>query len=214
MNKKKNSTGSAAPYRPADINELKRLLNGPGIKVSDLKYSDVLFDALSCHCIYAFCEGENYKLYEVSSEHEVNLEHKDESVKYWYIGSNVSGALVSRLGAHFAPRINDYANGLLKHIAYVIANKKQSYKKWCDEAVLGENVKQTNELIAKAFPIMKDLVLKIIYFEENEDGELSEDIQEMEKALILKLRPAFNYPKRSGDRQFVIKDINGNQILN
>ena len=167
-----------------------------------------MLEAFCCHCIYAFFEGDNYKLYDVK-----NLKD-NKSEKYWYIGSNVSRALVERLGGHFAPRNIDFANGLLKHIAYVITNPDERKMIWTDSAILGDKVKHANIFISNAFPVIKDLELKIVCFEEAEDGELSEEIQSLERGLINTLNPAFNYPKRKGNRLFVIKDINGNQILN
>ena len=209
MTKNEYLLSGSAPVRSTNLDQLISLLNSSkGIKVGDLKFSDVMLDAFSCHCIYAFCEGDNYRVFDVTKQKD------NESEQFWYIGSSVSRALVERLGGHFAPRNIDFANGLLKHIAYVITNPDERKNIWTDAAILGDKVKQTNTFISNAFPIIKDLMLKIICFEENEDGEMSEDIRRLETELIKTLKPAFNYPKRSGNRQFVIKDINGNQILN
>lgn len=182
------------------------LNNSTGIKVGSLKFSDVMFDSRNCHCIYVFYEGDNYKLY------EENNQNGKESVKYWYIGSNVSKALVERLGGHFAPRTKDYANGLLKHIAYTITNMKERDLIWTDEKTLGNRVNRANKFVSNAFPIIKDLKLIIICFEENVDGEHKAEIRKIERQLIKDLKPAFNYMKRNGNRKFVIKNRNGKTI--
>lgn len=193
--------------RPICYQSVKNMLNNStGIKVGSLKFSDVMFDSRNCHCIYVFYEGDNYKLYEENNQND------KESVKYWYIGSNVSKALVERLGGHFAPRTKDYANGLLKHIAYTITNMKERDWIWTDEKTLGNRVNRANKFVSNAFPIIKDLKLIIICFEENVDGELKDEIREIEKQLIKDLKTAFNYMKRNGNRKFVIKNRNGKTI--
>lgn len=193
--------------RPICYQSVKNMLNNStGVKVGSLKFSDVMFDSRNCHCIYVFYEGDNYKLYEENNQND------KESVKYWYIGSNVSKALVERLGGHFAPRTKDYANGLLKHIAYTITNMKERDWIWTDEKTLGNRVNRANKFVSNAFPIIKDLKLIIICFEENVDGELKDEIREIEKQLIKDLKTAFNYMKRNGNRKFVIKNRNGKTI--
>lgn len=199
--------------RPICYQNVKNMLNNStGVKVGSLKFSDVMFDSRNCHCIYAFYEGDNYKVFKENNQNEENNQNGKESVKYWYIGSNVSKALVERLGGHFAPRTKDYANGLLKHIAYTITNMKERDWIWTDEKTLGNRVNRANKFVSNAFPIIKDLKLIIICFEENVDGELKAQIRKIERQLIKELKPAFNYMKRSGNRKFVIKNRNGKTI--
>ena len=214
---------------PICYQNVKNMLNNStGVKVGSLKFSDVMFDSRNCHCIYVFYEGDNYKLYEENNLphrgsrcpaegdnyklYEENNQNDKESVKYWYIGSNVSKALVERLGGHFAPRTKDYANGLLKHIAYTITNMKERDWIWTDEKTLGNRVNRANKFVSNAFPIIKDLKLIIICFEENVDGELKAEIRKIERQLIKDFKPAFNYMKRNGNRKFVIKNRNGKTI--
>ena len=191
--------------------ELKRLVNildsAPGVRVGDLRYNDLMWPSLSCHGIYAFCEGDNYKIrYE---QEKVN----EPLPKYLYIGKTFGVPMIGRIAGHFAPRCKDYSNSLLRHIAYCMAPRNE--RGWIWEAHAPESYERhrADELIEKAFPVIQDLLLKVIVFEEVNDEDMRQCINETERALIVKLRPAFNYPKRFGNRQFKIVDINNQQVV-
>ena len=69
MPKNEYLLSGSAPVRSTNLDQLISLLNSSkGIKVGDLKFSDVMLDAFSCHCIYAFCEGDNYRVFDVTKQ--------------------------------------------------------------------------------------------------------------------------------------------------
>lgn len=195
--------------------EVKEILcRTPGIPVRDLRYSDLALPSLSCHGIYVFCEGNNYHLRELDTQTGTPrpLCDDENACIPWYIGSATGTSMVGRIGAHFAPRLKDFENILLKHIAYSIASNSDKPKIWLKPAVLGDQTNRIEKILAKALPIIMDLELKVVFFKEITDEALKKDIQKLESALIRDVKPAFNYPKRFGNRQFIIVD-NQNQTI-
>lgn len=203
-----SSTSTGKKLTQQELTKIKNILAGmPGTYVRDLRFTDLMLPSLACHGIYAFSEGNNYKL--AYTQKGI----KDPLPEYWYIGKASGAALINRIANHFAPRSKDFANTLLKHIAYSIApsNRRNwihgkygpnSYERHCADVFL-----------AKAFPIIQDLKLKVIIFEEKNDEDMRSCIDNIENALINNLKPAFNYPKRFGNREFSIFDRNNQRIL-
>jgi hypothetical protein len=179
-------------YEGGGLDEItKKLETIDGIEIRRLKMTDLMSEPTLCHGIYLFQEGNKYHIEEENAPNASN---------YWYIGKTTSLSFVQRIGAHLSCRVEDVLNPLLKLIALHVGNGLHEN----DECVRTKIIKQ--ELPA-ALEIVKDLRLKIIVFEETENGCCKTGIAQMEKSLISKLRPYYNNTKR-WKRTFVMKQIN------
>ncbi len=183
-----------------DVQELLTTLNDlSGIRVGDLILSDLMLTSSNCHGIYAFYEGEQYKL------HDANTTQNGATPKCWYVGKTSSVALIGRIASHFTPRCTDYSNSLIKHIAYSLASEKDRQLIW-DKSLSSNRDRwmKADSFITKAFPVIQDLKIKVIIIENVYDDDTRKCIGILEKALINELRPAFNYLKRFGNREYNI----------
>lgn len=112
-----------------------------GIKVKDLKLSDLMFPAYYCNGVYLFYDVDNVLL------SNSNLTKPScNPYKIVYIGKAGGRSLIERIAAHFASRDNDFMNNMIKNMANLLYKAK------------------TDVEIDKCFPIVKEFYLKIIYF--------------------------------------------------
>ena len=206
-NKKPKTSQQGKSLTPQELAKAKKLLaSAPVIRVGDMKFEDLMLPSLSCHGIYAFCEGEKYKIrYEQQSDQPLP--------EYLYIGKTSSGSLISRIASHFAPRVTDFSNSLLRHLAYCMAPRNE--RQWIWEKHDRESYERhrADYFLEKAFPIIQDLTFKYYIFNEVNDEDASELINLTESALIKDLKPAFNFPKRFGNRQFIVVDKNNQKVF-
>lgn len=130
-----------------------------GVAVRDLKYSDLILPANQCNGVYVFQQGRQYQIIEYDNKtHQPII--KDEP--FWYVGKASSRALVDRIGAHVAPRIDDYMNILLKNIAWLLSGIS-SQKDFLKGDLL--TVSQKSQYIEQALSIIQDLRLKVVVFD-------------------------------------------------
>ena len=103
-------------------NNGKDLINAvnkmPGVLVKDLKYSDLMLPANQCNGVYLFMQGNNHRIIEKDAKGQ---QIKTNQV-YWYVGKAGGRSLVDRIGAHFAPRHDDYMNSALQAMLLKIEN--------------------------------------------------------------------------------------------
>lgn len=155
-----------------NLNNLATLLaSTKPIPIKYLRFKDLMFPAGECHGIYAFCEGNNYHLRDLTSPQTSNP-------PYWYIGKASGKSIAERIAAHLGPHPTDYGNTLIRHMA---------------EALYGSSNETT---IAKVLPIIQDLSLKIVIFKEVPNGCQKHYIIDLEKELIKRFQPAFNWTRR------------------
>lgn len=143
------------------IGTVFQLLNNiSGIKVNDLKLSDLMFPAYYCNGVYLFYDP-NSKLLSL-----LNLAQKSQNpYKIVYIGKAGGRSFIERIAAHFAPRANDYMNNMLKNMSMLLFGAK------------------TDKEIDQCFPIAKEFYLKIIYFPSH-CSNVNNCIEQLEKELI------------------------------
>lgn len=113
----------------------------PGIKVKDLKLSDLMFPAYYCNGVYLF-----YDIEEVLLSNRDLTKRSLNPYKIVYIGKAGGRSFVERIAAHLAPRDNDYMNNMIKNMATLLYKSKKDVD------------------IDKCFPIAKEFYLKIIFF--------------------------------------------------
>ena len=131
-----------------------------GIKVNDLKLSDLMFPAYCCNGVYLFYDP-NSALLSLP-----NLTKKSQNpYKIVYIGKAGGRTFIERIAAHFAPRAKDYMNNMLKNMAMLLFSAK------------------TDKEIDLCFPIAKEFYLKIIYFPSH-CPNVNNCIEQLEKELI------------------------------
>lgn len=164
------------------VNTINRL---PGVKMADVTLGDIAFPADNCHGVYLFQEGDNYKMIESEPGTPVS--------DYWYVGKCDGRAFVDRIGGHLAPRYDDYMNNLLKNIACVVSGIK-NFKEFFDDKKI--TPAQRQKWIDRAFPVIKNLRLKIVCFGNASAPNVKQDIKKAEKILIKFLRPYLNNPNR------------------
>lgn len=194
---------------PFGYNQLEQLLNQTlATPVKDLRFQDLAVPTLTCHGVYAFCEGDNY--------HVLFNGKQLPEPKYWYIGSTTSNSMVGRIGQHFSLGLGDYSNVLVKRIARAIAkgSNKQLFNN-SKRAIANPQdpgVQLANQIIEKAYDIFLDLKFKCLLFQEAPNINLKDPIQDVEKKFIKDLEPAFNNPK-SKISYIQIFDKTGKQII-
>ncbi len=170
-----------------------------GVAVRDLKYSDLILPANQCNGVYVFQQGRQYQIIEYDNKtHQPII--RDEPI--WYVGKSSSRALVARIGAHLAPRIDDYMNILLKNIAWLLSGINNQ-KDFLNGNQLTES--QKNQDIAKAFNIIQDLRLKVVAFDATINSNNNrDDIALAEKYLKGAFHPYLNDVNRK-KRNLTIK---------
>lgn len=173
------------------VNAINRM---PGVLVKDLKYSDLMLPASQCNGVYVFQQGQNFQIVEHDEKCQPVI-MKDPV--YWYVGKAGGRALVDRIGAHFAPRHDDYMNVLLKSIAWLLSKyKSQTQKDFMDS----KDVDYKNTYIEKAFNVIQDLYIKVIAFDIPQSN-LKSYIALAESTLKAELCPLLNDVNRPKKRQ-------------
>ena len=138
----------------------------PGIKVKDLKLSDLMFPAYYCNGVYLFYDTDDTLL------SNPNLTKRPLN-KIVYIGKAGGRSFIERIAAHFAPRDNDYMNNMIKNMATLLYKSKKDVD------------------IDKCFPIAKEFYLKIIFFPAC-CTNVDVCIEQLEKELIRQSKPILN----------------------
>ncbi len=183
MNTKLITLISSLPHFKA--NNGKILVNAinkmPGVLVKDLKYSDLMLPANQCNGVYVFQQGNKYQ---IMGEKEEQTSTKNGSI-CWYVGKASSRALVERIGAHFAPRHDDYMNSLLKNIAWLLSGFTTQ-----KDFLNSKDNKYKNTCIEKALDVIQDLYIKVIVFDS--PNNCKSDIAQAESILKKELYPFLN----------------------
>jgi len=138
----------------------KRLTTIQGIKVKELKLSDLMFPAYSCNGVYLFYDINNILL-----SHPNLTKVSTNPYKIVYIGKAGGRSFIERIAAHFASRENDYMNNMIKNMAALLYKAKSDIE------------------IDRCFPIAMEFFLKIIYFPAC-CSNIDVCIEQLEKELI------------------------------
>ena len=198
------TSADLAPLQPI-TNNIGRLIKAvetlPGVPVADVTLGDLMLPSSKCHGIYFFVQGEHYSIKE--NEGEVACPGQD---VYWYIGKTAGRAIPERLGAHLASSPGDYMNILMRNVAWLLSDKKtqKEFKDW----IKSQKDRQIIEkLYEQTFPIISDLRLKIVLFDNHSNNNVKDCIVDTERLLIQQLRPFLNDPNRR-PRQIVLRGNN------
>lgn len=185
---------SFVPNWKTDIQNLITAINNlDGVKVADVKLGDLSFPADNCNGVYIFQEGDIHKII------EEGITNNDP--QYWYVGKSDGRSLVDRIGAHLAPRHDDYMNCVIKNTAWVLSGIERQ-KDFYDNAII--SAKKRQQYTDNALQIVLGLKLKIVCFGTASDPNVKADIRLAEKILIGRLNPFLNNPNRK-PRQLCIK---------
>lgn len=137
-----------------------------GIKVKELKLSDLMFPAYYCNGVYLF--------YDIKEALLSNRDLTKRSLnKIVYIGKAGGRSFIERIAAHFAPRDNDYMNNMIKNMVTLLYKSKKDVD------------------IDKCFPIAKEFYLKILFFPAC-CTNVDVCIEQLEKELIRQSKPILN----------------------
>lgn len=189
-----------APLQPITNNIgwlIKAVEALPGVPVADVTLGDLMLPSSKCHGIYFFVQGEHYSIEE--NEGEVACPGQD---VYWYIGKTDGRAIPERLGAHLASSPGDYMNILMRNVAWLLSdeNTQKDFVEWDD-------YKEKEKLYEQTFPIISDLRLKIVLFDNHSNYNVKDCIADTERLLIQQLQPFLNNPNRR-PRQIVLRGNN------
>lgn len=138
-----------------------------GIRIKDLRLTDLMLPAYYCNGIYVF-----YDLDDRISQYDSNIILGNHQ-KVVYVGKAGGRSFIERIAAHFTSRNNDFMNNMLKNLSLLLKKRKD------------------DSGIDQVFPIAKEFLLKIIYFPAcsiNVDA----NIAMLEKELIKYYKPLLN----------------------